>query len=162
MRGCILFVAGLTLGLSIQALSAQTASPNRGLVGLNHVGISVPNLDEALTYYTKTLGFPEAFRSLDEKGQPRLIYVQISRNTFVELQPGSAQAPAVINHLGIHVDNMNAAVSMFKQRGANVSEIRASPTQAVLANIIDPNNIRIELSELPAASEHRKAMERWK
>lgn len=162
MRGCTLFVAGLTLGLTIQVLSAQTASPNSGLVGLNHVGISVPNLDEALAYYTKTLGFPEAFRSLDEKGQPRLIYVQISRNTFVELQPGNTQAPAVINHLGVHVDNMNAAVSMFKQRGANVSEIRTSPTKAVLSNITDPNGIRIELSELPPASEHRRAMERWK
>ena len=160
MRGCILFVAGLTLGLTLQALSAQSTPPNRGLVGLNHVGISVPNLGEALAYYTRTLGFPEAFRSLDEKGQPRLVYVQISRNTFVELQPGSG--PAAISHLGIHVDDMNAVVSMFKQRGANVSEIRTSPTKAVLSNITDPNGIRIELSELPAASEHRRAMERWK
>ena len=66
MRGCILFVAGLTLGLTLQVLSAQTMTRNRGPVGL-----SVPHLDEALAYYTKTLGFPEAFRSLDEKGQPR-------------------------------------------------------------------------------------------
>ena len=162
MRGCLLFVAGLAVGLTVQALSAQTRTPNQGIVGLNHVGISVPDLDEALTYYTKTLGFPEAFRSLDEKGQPRLIYVQISRNTFVELQPGSAQGPAAINHLGLHVENMNAATAMFRQRGATVSEIRTSPTKAVLSNITDPNGIRIELSELPAASEHRQAMERWK
>ena len=162
MRGCMLFVAGLAVGLAVQTAGAQNVTPNRGLVGLNHVGISVPNLEQSLTYYTKTLGFPEAFRSLDEKGQPRLVYVQISRNTFVELQPGNPQSSAAINHLGIHVENMNGAAGMFKQRGANISEVRASPTKAILANITDPNGIRIELAELPADSEHRQAMERWK
>jgi catechol 2,3-dioxygenase-like lactoylglutathione lyase family enzyme len=126
------------------------------------VAISVPNLDAAVAYYTKTMGFPEAFRSLDEKGQPTLVYVQISKNTFIELQPANAQRPAGLNHLGIHVENMAAATSMFKQRGANVSETRVSPTKAILANITDPNGIRIELAELPADSEHRKAMDRWK
>jgi hypothetical protein len=57
---------------------------------------------------------------------------------------------------------MAAATSMFKQRGANVSETRVSPTKAILANITDPNGIRIELAELPRDSEHRKAMDRWK
>jgi catechol 2,3-dioxygenase-like lactoylglutathione lyase family enzyme len=158
MRGFILFVAGIVVGLAVQTGIAQ----NVGLVGLNHVAISVPNLDAAVTYYTKTMGFPEAFRSLDEKGQPTLVYVQISKNTFIELQPANAQRPAGLNHLGIHVENMAAATSMFKQRGANVSETRVSPTKAILANITDPNGIRIELAELPADSEHRKAMERWK
>ena len=158
MRGYMLFVAGIVVGVAVQTAVAQ----NVGLVGLNHVAISVPNLDAAVAYYTKTMGFPEAFRSLDEKGQPTLVYVQISKNTFIELQPANAQRPAGLNHLGIHVENMAAATSMFKQRGANVSETRVSPTKAVLANITDPNGIRIELAELPADSEHRKAMDRWK
>jgi catechol 2,3-dioxygenase-like lactoylglutathione lyase family enzyme len=153
-------MAGILVGLAIQAAVAQ--NQNRGIVGLNHVALSVPNLDEAVTYYTKTLGFPEAFRSADEKGQTTLVYVQISRNTFVELQPANAQRPAGINHFGLHVENMNAATAMFKQRGANVSDARASATKAVLANITDPNGVRIELAELPPESLHRQAMERWK
>jgi len=161
MRGSMLFVAGIVVGLAVQTGVAQNVG-NVGLVGLNHVAISVPNLDAAVAYYTKTMGFPEAFRSLDEKGQPTLVYVQISKNTFIELQPANAQRPAGLNHLGIHVENMAAATSMFKQRGANVSETRVSPTKAILANITDPNGIRIELAELPADSEHRKAMDRWK
>jgi catechol 2,3-dioxygenase-like lactoylglutathione lyase family enzyme len=162
MRGFMLFTAGVLVGLAVHIGAAQTMTPNRGLVGLNHVGVSVPNLDQAVTYYTKTLGFPEAFRSLDEKGQPRLVYVQISQNTFVELQPGNPQQPAVINHMGIHVENMKPVHEMFKQRGATVSDIRVSPTKAVLSNITDPNNIRIELAELPDESDHRKAMNRWR
>ncbi len=161
MRGGMLFVAGLLVGLAVQTGVAQNLTPNRGLVGLNHVGVSVPNLDEAVTYYTKTLGFPEAFRNLDEKGQPTLVYVQISQNTFVELQPARG-GPAGINHLGIHVERMPEVAAMFKQRGANVSEIRTSPTKAILSNITDLNGIRIELAELPPESLHRQAMERWK
>jgi catechol 2,3-dioxygenase-like lactoylglutathione lyase family enzyme len=161
MRACMLFVAGLVIGVAVQTAVAQNVG-NAGLVGLNHVAISVQDLDAAVGYYTKTLGFREAFRNLDEKGQPTLVYVQISRNTFIELQPANAQRPPGLNHLGIHVENMAAATSMFKQRGASISETRVSPTKAILANITDPNGIRIELAELPADSEHRKAMDRWK
>ena len=159
MRGLFLFVAGILVGLAVQAVAQ---SPNRGIVALNHVAISVPNLDEAVTYYTKTMGFPEAFRSTDEKGQTTLVYVQISKNTFVELQPANPQRPPGINHFGVHVENMGAATAMFKQRGANVSEIRASATKAILSNITDLNGVRIELAELPPESSHRQAMERWK
>ena len=160
MRGVFLFVAGILVGLAVQSAVAQ--NQNRGIVGLNHVGISVPNIDEAVAYYTKTMGFPEAFRSKDEKGQVTLVYVQISRNTFVELQPANAQRPAGINHFGLHVENMGAATAMFKQRGANVTETRVSPTKAILSNITDLNGVRIELAELPPESLHRQAMVRWK
>ena len=57
---------------------------------------------------------------------------------------------------------MAAATAMFKQRGANVSEIRTSPTKAILSNITDLNGIRIELAELTPESSHRQAMDRWK
>jgi catechol 2,3-dioxygenase-like lactoylglutathione lyase family enzyme len=159
MRACMLFVTGLLVGAGLHTVAAQ--SPNKGLVGVNHVGMNVPNLDAAVTYYTKTLGFPEAFRVNDDKGQPRLVYVQVSKNTFIELQP-DATRPAAINHVGIVVDNMSAATAMFKQRGANVGEIRASDTKAILNNITDLNGLRIELAELPPASMHRQAMDRWK
>jgi catechol 2,3-dioxygenase-like lactoylglutathione lyase family enzyme len=161
MRGFMLFVAGLAMGLMVQTLAAQNMTPNRGLIGLNHVGVAVPNLNEAITYYTKTLGFPEAFRSLDEKGQPRLVYVHITRNTFIELQPGNPQGPAMINHLGIQVESMKPVVEMFKQRGVNVSDIRVSPTKAILSNITDPNMLRIELAELAPDSQHYQAIQKW-
>ena len=112
MRGSVLFVTGLLVGAALTTAVAQNA--NRGLVGVNHVGMNVPNLDEAVAYYTKTLGFPEAFRVNDDKGQARLVYVQVSKNTFVELQPGPGR-PAAINHVGIHVENMASVQDMFKK-----------------------------------------------
>jgi len=160
MRTVFVFVIGLAVGLAVESGLAQ--NQNRGVVGLNHVALSVPNLEEAVTYYTRTMGFPEAFRSKDDKGQVTLVYVQISRDTFIELQPANPQRPAGINHLGIVVQNMKDAAAMFRQRGANVSDIRVSATKAILSNITDPNGVRIELAELPPESAHRQAMERWK
>jgi catechol 2,3-dioxygenase-like lactoylglutathione lyase family enzyme len=161
MKGFMLFVAGLTIGLTVQAVAAQNMTPNRGLIGLNHVGVQVPDLNEAITYYTKTLGFPEAFRSLDEKGQPRLVYVHISRNTFIELQPGKPGVPATINHLGIQVEKMDPVIEMFKKRGVNVQDSRVSPTKAVLSNITVPDMLRIELAELVPESQHYQAIQKW-
>ena len=89
MRGAFLFIAGLVVGLAVEVAIAQNSSPNKGIVGLNHVCIVVPDLDEAVNYYTKTLGFPEAFRSKDDKGNVTLVYVQISKNTFIEIQPAN-------------------------------------------------------------------------
>jgi catechol 2,3-dioxygenase-like lactoylglutathione lyase family enzyme len=162
MRAFMLFVTGLLVGVGLHTVAAQSSkSPNTGLVQVNHVGMNVPNLDEAVAYYTKTLGFPEAFRVNDEKGQARLVYVQVSEGTFFELQPGPGR-PAAINHVGIHVENMAAATAMFKQRGVNIGEIRKSDTGAVLNNITDVNGLRIELAELGPESMHRQAMNRWR
>ena len=161
MRASMLFVTGLLVGVALTTVAAQSSkSPNTGLVQVNHIGMNVPDLNATVDYYTKTLGFPEAFRVNDDKGQARLVYVQISKGTFFELQPGPGK-PAAINHVGIHVENMAQATEMFKKRGVNVGEIRQSDTGAVLNNITDPNGIRIELAELGPQSMHRKAMDRW-
>ena len=161
MRGLTLFVAGTLVGLAATSV-AQNQTPNRGVVGLNHVAIAVPDLDKAVEYYTKTMGFPEAFRFVNASGQVQLVYVQVSQNTFVELQPANAQRPPGITHFGLHVENMAAATAMFKARGAAVGETTVSGTKAILSNVIDPNGVRTELLELPPESLHRQAMERWR
>jgi catechol 2,3-dioxygenase-like lactoylglutathione lyase family enzyme len=159
MRSVVLFVVGVLLGLFVQMAIGQ--KQDRGIVGLNHVAISVPDLDEALRYYTETLGFPEAFRAVDNAGQVALVYVQVSKNTFVELQPANAQRPPGLNHFGVHVEDMTAATAAFKERGADVAEIRVGSTNAILSNISDPNGVRIELVEIPSDSLPGQAIERW-
>ena len=160
MRGPALFVAGLVLGLSVQAVVAQNA--NKGVVMMNHVGINVPSIPEAITYYTDKMGYREAFRANNPDGTPRLVYMQISKTTFLELQQSGGQRPAGFTHYGLHVENAKAAVDMFRQRGAMVSDINVSDTKAVLANITDPYMGRIELAELTPESLHRKAIDSWK
>jgi len=152
-------VGGMAVGVAIAQNSSL--SPNKGIVGLNHVGINVPDLDKAVEYYTKTLGFPEAFRQNNAQGQVQLVYVQISQNTFIELQPANGR-PVGVSHFGLVVDNTKDAVAMFKARGAETGDVNVSGTKAILSNITAPNGIRIELAELPPDSLHRQAMNRWK
>ena len=159
MRAMILFVAGILVGSIVQIAIAQ--NQNSGIVGLNHVGIAVPDLDEAIAYYTETLGFPEAFRVVNDAGQTGLVYVQISRDTFVELQRANDQRPPGLTHLGVEVEDMAMATKMFGARGATVSEPRSGSTNAILSNVTDLNGIRIELSEYPAGSLQREAIDSW-
>lgn len=159
MRGLMLFAAGLFTGLAVQATLAQNAG---GVVMMNHVAVNVPNIPEAITYYTDKMGYRQAFRVDDEKGQPRIVYMHISRNTFLELNQAGPQRPVGVNHYGIHVQNVAAEVARFRANGVTVSNPNLSDTKAVLANITDPYMGRIELAELPPESLHYKAIESWK
>ena len=160
MRGAMLFAAGLLVGLGVHVALAQSA--NGGVVMMNHVGINVPNIEEAVVYYRDKMGYREAFRAVDDKGQPRLVYMQISKNTFLELNPANAQRPAGFTHYGLHVENATQAVERFRKNGVTVSDINVSDTKAILANITDPYMGRIELAELTPESLHFKAIQSWK
>jgi catechol 2,3-dioxygenase-like lactoylglutathione lyase family enzyme len=156
----MLFAAGLLVGLTVHVALAQNA--NGGVVMMNHVGINVPNIDEAVTYYTQKMGYREAVLVHDDKGQPRLVYMYISKNTFLELNPANAQRPAGFTHYGLHVENVAEAVARFRTSGLTVSDINTSDTKAILANITDPYMGRIELAQLPPESLHYKAIQSWK
>jgi catechol 2,3-dioxygenase-like lactoylglutathione lyase family enzyme len=160
MRGAMLFAAGLFAGLAVHVGLAQSANSN--VVMMNHVGINVPSIPEAITYYTQKMGYKEAFRVNDDKGQSRLVYMQISKNTFLELNVANAQRPAGFTHYGLHVDSVAAAVAKFRANGVTVSDTNVSDTKAILANITDPYMGRIELAELPPDSLHYKAIQGWK
>jgi catechol 2,3-dioxygenase-like lactoylglutathione lyase family enzyme len=159
MKGIVLFAAGLMVGLAVQAGFAQ----NQNVVMMNHVGINVPNIPDAITYYTQKMGYREAFRANDAQGRPTLVYLHISHNTFLELGQANAERPVGFTHYGLHVQNIKSAVEMFKQHGVTVTDVNTSAsTKALLANITDPYMGRIELAELTPDSLHRKALDTWK
>ncbi len=159
MRTLSLLVGGILIGMGIQMAIGQ--GQNSGIVGVNHVGIAFDDIDAAIEYYTETLGYPEAFRIENEAGEIGLVYVQVSQNTFVELQPTNENRGPGINHFGVVVDDMDAAISMWRDRGTEVPDARLSSTNAILSNIFDPDGNRMELLELPPESEHAQAVARW-
>jgi hypothetical protein len=55
MRRLLFFVAGILVGMAIQAATAQ--KPDRGIVGLNHVAISVRDLDQAVALQISQIRF---------------------------------------------------------------------------------------------------------
>jgi catechol 2,3-dioxygenase-like lactoylglutathione lyase family enzyme len=153
------YFAGLLTGLAVHVAIAQSAGT--GVTMMNHVGINVPNIPEAIKYYTEKMGYREAFRVSGDNGQPTLVYMYISRNTFLELQqagPGPDR-PAGFTRYGLVVDNAAASVAAFRNRGATVSNVTASAgTKVNLANITDPFMGRVELVEITPDSLHAKAI----
>jgi catechol 2,3-dioxygenase-like lactoylglutathione lyase family enzyme len=159
MRSLVLFVAGVVVGAAIQTTGAQTP-PNQPAVRLNHVALAVKDLPDALKFYGEKLGFREVVRNPNGMSA----YIQVSRDTFLELQQVAADRPLGLNHWGLEAQDIKAAVAAFRQRGLTVSEPGAPSafTGGILANINDPTYGRIELTEQPPEGKLRKASDSWK
>jgi len=155
----MVFVAGVLVGVAIQTTGAQTP-PNQPAVRLNHVALSVKDLPDALRFYGEKLGFREVVRNPNGLSA----YVQVSQDTFLELQQASDDRPVGLNHWGLEAQDVKTAVATFRQRGLAVSEPGAPSafTGGILANINDATYGRIELTEQPPDGKLRKASGNWK
>ena len=88
---------------------------------INHVGMAVPSVPDALAFYTQKMGFREAFRQTSPDGKLVSAYVQVSKNTFIEMQEANAQRPAGVSHFGMAVDSIEDAVKYFRANGVTAS-----------------------------------------
>lgn len=163
MRGAVLFLFGTIVGaLFMTSLGAQGTRAT-GLT-LNHVGISVPNFQETVSFYENVMGFRVSHRfAPNPDGRPGTAFVQISRDTFIEIAPAAPDAKPTITHLGIGADDIKATVARLTQSGGTPTEPRPSANSgSILSNITDPAGIRTELNEQPPGSMMRRAIDSWK
>lgn len=161
VRTVTVFVIGLLAGCAAMSVAAQ-GSRVPGNNGVNHVGINVDDMNVAIAYYGKNFGFGEAAVIRDDKGQPTLAFIQVSRNTFIELGPATAERPAGINHFGLHVDDVKAATEVLRQRGVKIDDPRVGRTISFITSVTDPAGVRMELSEIGPESLLGKAIASWK
>jgi catechol 2,3-dioxygenase-like lactoylglutathione lyase family enzyme len=159
----MIFLAGVVVGtLGVQSTTAQE-NIKTGL-RLNHVGIAVKDLQESVNYYTKVMGFRIVIQATTPDGKPGTTYLQISKDTFLEVAPTSATLPVGITHIGIQAEDADATVTRLRAGGATVTDARVVQvlTKSKLANVTDPNGIRLELNELIPGSLTRQAVDSWK
>ena len=161
MRTLTAFVIGIIVGGAAIVVGAQ-ANRLEGNRGVNHVGINVKDMNEAISYYTKTFGFGEAAILRDEKGQPTLAFIQVSRNTFIELGPANAERPEGITHFGLHVDDVKAATNTLRQRGVKIDDPRVGRTISFITSLTGPGGVRMELSQIGPESMLGKAIDAWR
>ena len=162
LRNLAFFTAGIVVGTILVQSSAAQQSGKTGH-RINHVGISVKNYEESLNFYTKVMGFKEAYRFPSPDGKPSTTFLQIDQNTFIEMAPPNPNQTPGLTHIGIYSDDAKATVMQFRQAGAMVTDARPSENSgSVLANVTDPNGIRLEVNEQPAGSLMRKAMQGWR
>ena len=155
------FVAGLGVGVFLLQRGAAQQNPNPGL-RLNHVGIYAKDFDESMRFYTQTMGFKEAFTIRDNAGKPTLAYVQITKDTFLEIAPATAERPVGLSHIGIWPVNLTAAVTALRQRGVKVDDPRTGSSKTSITSVTDPNGVRLELLDFLEGSLPKKAIDEWK
>lgn len=156
-----LFASGIVVGVFLMQPSAAQQNQNPGL-RLNHVGIYAKDYDESMRFYTKTIGLREAFTIKDKDGKPTLSYLQINRDTFLEVAPATGDRQVGLSHIGIWPENLNATVASLRERGVKVDDPRTSSSKTSITNAIDPNGVRLELLDFLPDSLPRKAMDNWK
>ena len=141
-----------------------TAAQQKQSTGLrlNHVGIYAKDYDASLRFYTQTVGLKEAFTIKDQAGKPTLTYLQINKDTFLELAPATGDRPVGLSHVGIWPENLAAMVALLRQRGVKVDDPRTGATLTSITNVTDPNGIRLELLDFLPGSLPRKAIDEWK
>ena len=159
MRGSVLFLSGIVVGsLLVQIGVAQDGSRR----GVNHVGISTQRYDEALAFYKDTLGAKEAFTIRNDDGTVRLTYLQLSRDTFVELLPVAVGQPTGVTHIGIETANVEASVANLRARGRTVADPTAGVSKARVGRTTDPDGVQIEVMQIGPDSLQRQAIEAWR
>ena len=158
MRGLVLFVAGVLVG----GLITRTGiAQDRQVRGLNHVGMAVADYPTAMDFYTKTMGFKEAYTMRRPDGSPILTYLQLSRDTFVELSPAGPNQQPGITHFGVEYGSLDAAVAELRARGATVGDPGLTPARARFSRMNDAGGVQVELMEFGPESMQRKAIDSW-
>jgi lactoylglutathione lyase len=156
-----LFAAGIGVGAVLMSPGRAQTAPVTGL-RLNHVGIYVKDFDESMRFYTQVMGLREAFTIRDSNGKPTLAYLQITRDTFLELAPATAERPVGLSHIGIWPEDQGAAVAALRARGVQVADPRVGSTKTSITSVMDPNGVRLELVDFLPGSLPRKAIDEWK
>jgi catechol 2,3-dioxygenase-like lactoylglutathione lyase family enzyme len=157
-------------GILVVEPSAAQESPNAGL-RLSVVGIGTQNYAESLNFYTKVMGFRAAF-SFSPNGKTTNTYLQLSRDTFLELQEAPANTPPRLTHIHMQTEDVDAIVARLRKAGLApcsatlktgclIDARIAQPTQEKSATIVDPSGIRIEPTQFIPGSLTRKAVDSW-
>jgi catechol 2,3-dioxygenase-like lactoylglutathione lyase family enzyme len=144
--------------LLLQAGVAQDASRR----GVNHVGIATQNYEAQLEFYRDTLGAKEAFTIRNPDGTVRITYLQLSRDTFVELLPVAAGQPTGIMHVGIETADVAASVASLRAKGVAVDDPTVGVSKSRVARIKDADGLQIEVMQMGPDSLQRQAIDAWK
>ncbi len=130
------------------------------ITGVAHIAITVKDMKQSLDFYTRVLGFKQAFTIPNpQNGEPWIEYLYIGGGQFIELFYGGAVdnpwngTLRGFNHLCLQVDDIQSAVDRLKKEGVVFTEeLKTGSDKNRQAWIQDPDGIRIELMQIDPES----------
>lgn len=99
------------------------------LTKINHIGIAVNFLDEAIPFYRDNLGM--AFKGMEEvaEQQVKVAFLEVGESKIELLEPTSAESPVArflekngpgIHHIAYQVEDLEAAIAKLESEGARM------------------------------------------
>lgn len=130
------------------------------LTKINHIGIAVKSLDEALPFYRDNLGM--AFAGIEEVAEQkvRVAMLQVGESKIELLEPTSEESPVAkfleksgpgIHHLAYEVEDIDAAIAKLLADGARMIDERprngAHGTRIAFVHPKSSNGVLTELCQ---------------
>jgi catechol 2,3-dioxygenase-like lactoylglutathione lyase family enzyme len=184
-------LACTALAASLAALvpSAQ-AAPIPGMRGIQHIGITVPDMEEAVAFFAEVLACEPSFTfgefSFDDDWMARHLnvhpratirdfqMVRCGNGTNLEVfeytapdqnRRGPRNSDIGGHHLAFYVEDMDAAVAYLKAKGVTVLDEPSTFTEGPAAGLtwvyfLAPWGLQLELVSAPKGMAHEQALAR--
>ena len=127
---------------------------------LDHIGIAVNNLDEALKLYSEVLGLKLAGTEIVEEQKVRVAFLPVGDTEVELLESTSPDGPIAkfieakgqgIQHMAFKVDNIEEAIEEMKAKGMRMIDEKprygAGGARIAFMHPKSSNGVLIELSE---------------
>ena len=135
---------------------------------LNHVGIAVPDIEEAMETYRSLYGATDITVPFDMPAQGvKVCFVNLPNSQIELIEPLDENSPihnfiqknpkGGQHHICFEVDDINETVQVMKDRGATVlgePRIGAHGTLIVFVHPKNSNGVLVELMESPKDGQH--------
>ena len=135
---------------------------------LNHVGVAVPDIQEAMDTYRTLYGATDITEPFDMPAQGvKVCFVNLPNSQIELIEPLNEESPihnfiqknpkGGQHHVCFEVDDINVAVTEMKSRGATVlgePRIGAHGTMIIFIHPKNSNGVLVELMETPKDGHH--------
>ena len=135
---------------------------------LNHVGVAVPDIEEAMETYRTLYGATDITEPFDMPAQGvKVCFVNLPNSQIELIEPLNAQSPihnfiaknpkGGQHHVCFEVADIDEAVNVMKERGATVlgePRIGAHGTMIIFIHPKNSNGVLVELMETPKDEAH--------
>ena len=133
------------------------------LVGMDHVGVAVKSLDEAVKVYRDALGFELKGVHVLKERKVKVAFFSTGNDAQIELlEPLGSDSPVAkfletrgegIHHIAVKVDNLEAVLDRLKQKGVVLVDEKprdgAEGKKIAFVNPKSTKGVLLELVQLP-------------
>jgi len=129
---------------------------------INHIAIAVNNIEEAAKFYQEVMGLTLIGVEVVTAQKTRVGFFKIGESNIELVQPAEPDSPLTkfletkgqgIHHLCFEVDDVEAEVKAFLEKGATMIDQKPRPgahgTKVAFVHPKSSNGVLIELCELP-------------